>query len=60
MSVATIRLLLTVAIQTLKLVRWYYAQLSPGQKTELSEALAAWRKQIAEMPMPEPPSLEGR
>ena len=59
-SITTIRLLLTVAINALKLVRWYYSQLSPEQQTEIKDALAAWKKQIADMPMPEPPSLEGR
>ena len=60
MSVASIRLLLTVAIQALKLARWYYSQLSPEQKSEIKEVMEAWAKQIKDMPMPEPPSLEGR
>jgi len=59
-SVTTIRLLLTVAIQALKLARWYYSNLSPEQKAEIREALEAWKKQIKDMPMPEPPPLEGR
>lgn len=59
MSVTTIRLLLTVAIQALKLARWYYSNLSPDQKAEIKAALEAWKQQIKEMPMPEPPPLEG-
>jgi hypothetical protein len=50
----------TLAIQGLKLLRWYYGKLTPEEKKEFSKRLIAWKKQIAEMPRPEPPSLEGR
>jgi len=58
-SVATIKILLTVAIQGLRLIRWYYSHLSPEQQGEINEALAKWKKQIEDMPMPEPPPLDG-
>lgn len=49
----------TVAIQILKLLRWYFKEMSPEEKTQLNKMLEDWKKQIAEMPMPEPPPLEG-
>jgi hypothetical protein len=50
----------TLAIQGLKLLRWYYGKLTPEEKKEFSKRLIAWKKQIKDMPMPEPPPLEGR
>lgn len=50
----------TLAIQILKLLRWYFNQMSPEERTKFNELLEAWKKQIEEMEMPEPPSLEGR
>lgn len=51
MSVATIKLLLTIGIQALRLARWYYSNLSPDERKGLDETLTAWKKQIEEMPM---------
>jgi hypothetical protein len=50
----------TLAIQILKILRWYFKQMSPEERTKFNELLEAWKKQIEEMEMPEPPSLEGR
>ena len=49
----------TLAIQVLKLLRWYFSKMLPEERREFNRRLAAWKKQIAEMPMPEPPPLEG-
>ena len=51
MSVATIKLLLTIGIQALRLARRYYSNLSPDERKGLDETLTAWKKQIEEMPM---------
>ena len=51
MSVTTIKLLLTIGIQALRLARWYYSNLSSDQRKGLDETLTAWKKQIEEMPM---------
>jgi hypothetical protein len=50
-SVATIKLLLTIGIQALRLARWYYSNLSPDERKGLDETLTAWKKQIKDMPM---------
>ena len=41
----------TLAIQGLKLLRWYYGKLTPEEKKEFSRRLIAWKKQIKDMPM---------
>jgi len=50
----------TLAIQVLKLLRWYFRQMTPEERTRFNDLFAAWKRQIADMPMPEPPPLEGK
>lgn len=46
MDPLTIRILLTIFIQVAKLLRRYYADMSPEQQKE-------WRQAIKDMPMPD-------
>ena len=49
----------TVAIQALKLLRWYFERMSPEEQRKFNDVMEAWRDQIRKMPLPEPPPLEG-
>ncbi len=50
----------TLAIQVLKLLRWYYGKLTPEEKQEINRRFEKWKQQIRDMEMPEPPPLDGR
>jgi hypothetical protein len=51
---------LTLAINILRILRWYYSKMPPEDRAELNRRFERWKQQIRDMEMPAPPPLDGR